>query len=64
MERKRKKYYDNNKIKFEGEYLNRLKWNGIISLEIKNGKGKGREYNKKGKLIFEGEYINGKKKEE
>ncbi len=56
------------KIKFEGEYLNGLKWNGIIynynkdyNLEIKNGNGKGREYNKDGKLMFEGEYINGKK---
>ena len=45
------KEYDglNNKLIFEGEYLNGKR----------NGKGK--EYNYKGALIFEGEYLNGKK---
>ena len=45
-----KEYYDNGKLKFEGEYLNGKK----------NGKGK--EYDRYGKLIYEGEYINGQKK--
>ena len=46
---KGKEYDWNNKLVFEGEYLNAKK----------NGKGK--EYNWKGKLIFEGEYLNGVK---
>ncbi len=44
-----KEYYENGRIKFEGEYRNGKK-NGI-----------GKEYNKEGKLIFEGEYLNGEK---
>ena len=44
-----KEYYDNGKLKFEGEYLNGKR----------NGKGK--EYNYDGKLIFEGEYLYGNK---
>ena len=45
-----KEYYDfNDKLIFEGEYLNGKK----------NGKGK--EYDINGNLIFEGEYIDGKK---
>ena len=43
-----KQYYDN-KIIFEGEYLNGKR----------NGKGK--EYNYYGRLIFEGEYLNGER---
>ena len=39
----------NNKLIFEGEYLNGKR----------NGKGK--EYDNKGNLIFEGEYLNGKR---
>ena len=39
----------NDKIAYEGEYLNGKR----------NGKGK--EYNKKGQLIYEGEYSNGKR---
>ena len=46
---KGKEYYDNGKLKFEGEYLNGIRWNG-----------KGKRYNKKGKLIYESEYKNGK----
>ena len=42
-------YYYNDKLKFEGEYLN----------GEKNGKGK--EYDYDGNLIFEGEYLNGEK---
>ena len=42
-----KKYNDNNKLIFEGEYLN----------GERNGKGK--KYYDYG-LIFEGEYLNGK----
>ena len=44
-----KEYYDENKLKFEGEYLNRKR----------NGKGK--EYDKDGNIMFKGEYLNGKK---
>ena len=62
-----KEYYDNGIIKFEGEYLNQLKWTGkeydmnnnIIS-EIKDGKGNIKEFlftNER----FEGEYLNGKR---
>ena len=43
---KGKEYYDNGKLKFEGEYLN----------GEKNGKGK--EYDDNGNLKFEGEYLN------
>ena len=41
-------YNDNDKLKFEGEYLNGRKH------------GKGKEYYDDGKLKFEGEYLNGK----
>ena len=44
-----KKYYFNNIVEFEGEYLNGEK-NGI-----------GKEYDYGGSLLFEGEYFNGKK---
>ena len=44
-----KEYYDNGKLKFEGEYLN----------GEKNGKGK--KYYENGKLKFKGEYLNNKK---
>ena len=43
-----KEYYNKNKIKFEGEYIN----------GERNGKGK--EYYDNGKLKFEGDYLNGK----
>ena len=43
-----REYYDNGKIKFEGEYLN----------DVRNGKGK--EYDQKGRIKFEGEYLNNK----
>ena len=44
-----KEYWDNGKLKFEGEYLNGKR----------NGKGK--EYYENGKLKFEGEYLNGER---
>ena len=45
-----KEYYEEGKLKFEGEYLN----------GERNGKGK--EYNAyDGKLRFEGEYLNGER---
>ena len=65
---KGKEYYDDNKIKFEGEYLYGKRWNGKgydiennIIYEIKDGKGLIKEYNNEGLLEFEGEYINGKR---
>jgi len=57
------------RIKFEGEYLNGNKWNGLIyyingvnitKYELKDGKGYIKEYTS-GKSIFEGEYKYGKK---
>ena len=60
-----KEYYNNGKLKFNGEYLNGKKWNGKgynvygdIIYELKNGKGYIIEYDDN-KLIFEGEYLNG-----
>ena len=46
---KRKEFYDDGELKFEGEYLNGKR----------NGKGK--EYYENGKLQFEGDYYNGKR---
>ena len=63
---KGKEYYDNGKLKFEGEYLNGKRWNGKyynikgnVCCKIINGTGKVKEYNEKGNIIFEGEYSNG-----
>ncbi len=49
---KGKEYYDNGELKFEGEYLNGKRWNGIgvnknkeIEYEIKEDKEKGKIYN-------------------
>ena len=44
-----KEYESNNRLIYEGEYLN----------GERNGKGK--EYDKKGNLIFQGEFIDGKR---
>ena len=51
MEWKRKEYYKNGEVKFEGEYLNGKKWKGKIydnkgniNFIIKDGNGKGKEY--------------------
>jgi len=71
--KKVKEYYDNEKLKFEGEYLNGEKngkgkeyfKSGILRFEGEylNGErnGKGKEYNYNGIIIFEGEYLNGKR---
>ena len=58
-----------NKLEFEGEYLNGLKWSGKwfdkydnnkILFKLTNGKGYGKFFYD-GKLEFEGEYFNGDK---
>ena len=66
--KKGKEYYYNEKLKYEGEYLNIYKWNGKlydfndnIEYNIQNGKGRIKDYNYDGKLKFEEEYLNGKK---
>ena len=47
---KGKEYDSNGNLRFDGEYLNNLKWNG-----------KAEEYDEYfGELKFEGEYLNGK----
>ena len=66
---KGKEYFaddSNNKIKFEGEYKNGQKWNGIgydingqKQYELKDGSGYIFEYNNNDSLIFEGEVIKG-----
>ena len=67
-----KEYYDNGKLKFEGDYLNGKIWNGKgfnidgkTDFEIKEGNGKIKEYydNNNDILKYEGEYLNGKGKE-
>ena len=64
---KGEEYDKNGNLRFEGEYLNGIKWNGkgydakgYEEFEIKEGKGIVKEYNWfNGNLIYEGEYING-----
>ena len=51
-------------MKFEGEYLNGKKWNGIVTLypeqyELKNGKGYIIDMNSE--CFYEGEFVNGEK---
>ena len=65
---KGKEYYDNGKLKFEGEYLNDKIWNGKgydingdIIFEINDGKGYIKYCDFYGYLIFEGEYIKGER---
>ena len=67
---KGKEYYRNGKLRFEGEYLKDLKWNGKgydpfdndELYELINGKGLIKEYNQFNyRLEFKGEYLNGKK---
>ena len=62
------KFYINEKLEYEGEYLYNKKWNGIgydengnIIYELINGNGKVKEYYNNCRLRFEGEYLNGKK---
>ena len=71
----KRKYYINEKLEYEGEFLFNKKWNGKgydkygnIIYELNNGNGKVREYYSGGKecdcdgeLEFEGEYLNGKR---
>ena len=64
---KLKEFFDNGKIRFNGEILDGKKWNGIgydyngkKAFEIKEGKGFVMEYDYYyGAKYFEGEYING-----
>ena len=65
---KGKEYYCYGIIKFEGEYLEGLRWNGKgynkkgeLEYELINGNGKVKEYYNNGNLEFEGEYLNGKR---
>ena len=51
LSRKGKEYFNKDKIKFEGEYLN----------GEKHGKGKEYSYNNKNQVIFEGDYLYGNK---
>ena len=63
---KGKEYYEDGKLKFEGEYLDDKKWNGKgyningdMEFEIKEGKGHVKDYFDNGDLEYEGEYSNG-----
>ena len=65
---KGKEYYSDEKLKFEGEYLNGSQWNGKqfdengnIIFEIKNGSGLIKEFNDEGLLQYECEYKYGSK---
>ena len=59
---KGKEYYDNGKLKYEGEYIiiGGLKGGFIRGSIEKNGKFKQYDYYS-GFLVFEGEYLNGKR---
>ena len=64
---KGREYYDNNNLKYQGEYKEGKIWNGKgydingkLEFEVKDGNGKGKEYQIcSGNIIFEGEYLNG-----
>ena len=65
-----KEYYDDNRVKYEGEFLNGKRWNGKIYSykngseiiqELKEGRGLLKEYYDDGSLKFEGEYLNGER---
>ena len=65
----KRRIYIGDKLVFEGEYLKGKKWNGKyydkyngkVTHELVNGKGKIIKYNNKGQVIFEGEYLNGQR---
>ena len=64
---KKGKYYINERLEYEGDYLFYNKYNGKgydengnIIYELKNGNGKIKEYDYD-KLLFEGEYLNGRR---
>ena len=61
------KFYINEKLEYEGEFLFNRKWNGKgydengnVIYELKNGNGKVKEYYDNGNIKFKGEYLNGK----
>ena len=63
---KGKEYYSDGNLSFEGEYLNGYRWNGrgynkygILTLELKDGKGKGEIFLQK--VTYEGGFLDGKK---
>jgi len=63
-----KEHYSTGELKYEGEYLKNIKWNGIgyagnghKIYELKNGTGTVIEYYSNGNKYYEGEYLNGKK---
>ena len=65
---KGREYYDNNNLKYQGEYKEGKIWNGKgydikgkLEFEVKNGNGKGKEYKSDEKLLFEGEYWKGER---
>ena len=67
---KGKEYFEDKGIKFEGDYINGIRWNGIgydvdgkIIYELKNGRGYIKELDNDGNLIYEGKYLNGKEME-
>ena len=62
----RGKFYINEKLEYEGEFLFDKKYNGKgydengnIIYELINGTGKVKEYDIYGKLIYEGNYLIG-----
>ena len=65
---KERNIYSIKKLKFEGDYIYGIKYNGKgydqygnIIYELKNGRGYIKELDYYGDLICEGEYINGKR---
>ena len=68
MEKERKAYNKDDKLIFEGEYLNGKRWNGKLYdlkdkniYELKEGKGLAKKYDKNGKLCLEAEFLNREK---
>ena len=62
------KFYFENKLEYEGEFLYNKKWKGKgydkkgnIIYELINGNGRVHEYDEDIDLIFKGEYLNGKR---
>ena len=65
---KGKEYYKDGKLRFEGEYLNRVRLNGKLYdnygnfyCDLNNLNGLVKKYSLRGELEFEGEYLNGKR---
>ena len=62
------KFYVNEKLEYEVEYLYNKKWNGKgydangnKTWELVNGNGEVKEYDDNGYLLFEGEYLKGER---